>query len=46
MLIIIYFTRMRAFILPKAALGDHYADAVKMIYTHVDTKRVKIRTVS
>lgn len=46
MSIIIYFSRMRAFILPKEALGEDYRNAVQMIYTHVDNKKVKIRTVS
>lgn len=46
MSVIIYFSRMRAFILPKAALGENYANAVQMIYTHVPTNKVKIRTVS
>lgn len=45
MSIIVYFTRMRAFILPKAALGENYANAVKMMYTHLPTNKVKIRTV-
>lgn len=46
MSVIIYFSRMRAFILPKAAFGDRYADAVGLIFTHVDNKKVRIRTVS
>ncbi len=44
--IIIYFTRMRAFILPRAAMGNQYEDVVKWLYTHIETKRVKIRTAS
>ncbi len=46
MSVIIYFSRMRAFILPKEALGDNYSNAVKLIFTHVPSKKVKIRTVS
>lgn len=46
MSVIIYFSRMRAFILPKESLGENYANAVKLIYTHVANNKVKIRTVS
>ncbi len=46
MSVIIYFSRMRAFILPKSAFGDNYTDAVALIFTHVDNKKVRIRTVS
>lgn len=46
MSIIVYFSRMRAFILPKAALGERYSDAVKLIYEKVPHNRVRIRTVS
>lgn len=44
--IIIYFSRMRAFILPRKDIGDQYEDVVKWLYTHVDVKKVKIRTAS
>ncbi|MFI3172354.1 MAG: YcxB family protein [Eubacteriales bacterium] len=44
--IIIYFTRMRAFILPKSDLGDQYTETVKMLFTHISNNKVKIRTVS
>lgn len=46
MSVIIYFSRMRAFILPKEAIGDNYENVVKMIFTHVPSKKVRIRTVS
>ncbi len=46
MSIIVYFTRMRAFILPKEAMGEEYGEVVKMIYTHVDNSRVKIKSVN
>ncbi len=44
--VIIYFSRMRAFILPRKDIGSQYEDVVKWLYTHVDTKKVKIRTAS
>lgn len=44
--LIIYVTRMRAFILPKADLGEQYAATVQKISTHMSPDKVKIRTVS
>ncbi len=46
MSIIVYFSRLRAFILPKEDLGDNYANAVQLMYAQVPTNKVKIRTVS
>lgn len=46
MSVIVYFSRMRAFIFPKEALGDNYTNAVKLMFTHVPSNKVKIRTVS
>lgn len=46
MSVIIYFSRMRAFILPKEAMGENYANAVELLYTHIPVNKVKIRTVS
>ena len=44
--VILYVTKVRAFIFPKEALGEQYAAAVKMISTHMPPKKVKIRHVS
>lgn len=46
MSVIVYYSRMRAVILPKQDFGDNYTNAVQMIFTHVSAKKVKIRTVS
>lgn len=46
MSVIIYFSRMRAFILPKAAFGENYTKALELIFTHVPSQKVKIRTAS
>ena len=43
--IIIYMSRIRAIIFPKRCLGDKYGEIVEMIYTHMPTKKVKIRHV-
>ena len=44
--IIIYTNRINACIFPKADLGDKLPDVIKMISTHMDPKRVVIRTMS
>lgn len=44
--LIVYVTRMRAFILPKADLGEQYAAAVQLISTHMSPEKVKIRLVN
>ena len=44
--VILYVTKIRAFIFPKESLGEQYSVAVKMISTHVPPKKVKIRHVS
>ena len=42
--LIIYLSKVRALILPKADFGEQYATAVQLISTHVPPKKVKIRT--
>ena len=44
--IIIYTNKINACIFPKADLGDKLPDVIKMISTHMDPKRVVIRTMS
>ena len=44
--IIIYTNKINACIFPKADLGSKLPDVIKMISTHVDPKRVVIRTMS
>lgn len=42
---LIYFSRMRALILPKEAIGDQYAALVQLISTHVAPAKVKLKQV-
>lgn len=44
--IIIYTNKINACIFPKSDLGDKLPDVIKMISTHMDPKRVVIRTMS
>lgn len=44
--VILYVTRMRAFIFPKESMGEQYEAAVKMISTHMPPKNVKIRHIA
>lgn len=44
--IIVYTNKMNACIFPKADLGNKLQDVIQMISTHMDPKRVKIRTMS
>lgn len=44
--IIIYTNKINACIFPKADLGDKLPDVIKMISTHMEPKRVIIRTMS
>lgn len=44
--IIIYTNKINACIFPKTDLGSKLPDVIKMISTHVDPKRVVIRTMS
>lgn len=41
--IILYVTRLRAFILPKECMGDQYEPIMKCIHTHMPAKKVRIR---
>lgn len=41
--IIVYTSRVKASIFPKKQLGDQRAALIKMISTHMDPKKVKIR---
>ena len=41
--VIIYITRVRALIFPKACMGEQYEEAIKMIHTHMPPAKVKIR---
>ena len=41
--IVLYVTRLRAIIFPKACLGEQQADVVKMIREHMPAGKVKIR---
>ena len=41
--VIVYITRVRALIFPKACMGEQYEEAVKMIHTHMSPAKVKIR---
>lgn len=41
--VILYVSRLRAIIFPKACMGDQYADVVKMIRTYMPAAKVKIR---
>ena len=44
--LIIYFSRVRAFILPKKDIGDNYNKVVELLFTKVGTKKVKLRTMT
>lgn len=44
--IILYTNKINASIFPKADLGDKLPDVIKMISTHMDAKKVVIRTMS
>lgn len=44
--IIIYTNRINACIFPKEDLGEKLADVIRIISTHMDPKRVNIRTMS
>lgn len=44
--IIIYTNRVNACIFPKSDLGDKMPDVVRIISTHVDPKKVKIKDLS
>ena len=44
--IVIYTNKINACIFPKTDLGDKLPDAIRMISTHMDSKRVVIRTMS
>lgn len=44
--IIIYTNKINACIFPKADLGEKLPDVIRMISTHMDPKRVTIRTMS
>ena len=44
--IIIYTNKINACIFPKADLKDKLSDVIAMISTHMDPKRVVIRTMS
>ena len=39
--VFVYIGRIRALILPKECMGNQYEDVVKMICTHVSSKRVR-----
>lgn len=41
--VILYITKIRAIILPKECMGELYAEALKVIHTHMSAKKVKIR---
>lgn len=41
--IVLYVTRLRAIIFPKACMGDKKAEVVKMIREHMPATKVKIR---
>lgn len=41
--VILYLNRVRAFVLPKECMGEHYEEVVKMIHTHMPPSKVKIR---
>lgn len=41
--IILYVTRLRAFIFPKECMGDQYEAVMKCIHTHMPAKKVRIR---
>lgn len=41
--IILYVTKVRAMILPKACMGQMYEETVKMISTHMPPAKVRIR---
>ncbi len=43
--LILYITRVRALVLPKADFGEQYTAAVQMISTHMPPAKVKIRQV-
>ena len=44
--LIIYTNKINACIFPKSDLGNKLADVIKMISTHMDAKKVVIRTMS
>lgn len=41
--VILYVTRLRAIIFPKACMGDKYDEVVKIIRTYMPASKVKIR---
>ena len=41
--VIVYITRVRALIFPKACMGEQYDEAIKMIRTHMSPAKVKIK---
>ena len=41
--VIVYITRVRALIFPKASMGEQYAEAVQMIRSHMPAAKVKIK---
>ena len=41
--VILYLGRVRALILPKAYMGGQYEEVVRMIHTHIEPNKVKIR---
>ena len=41
--VILYVTRLRAIIFPKACMGDKYNEVVKIIRTYMPASKVKIR---
>lgn len=43
--IIIYITRVRAFIFPRTDLGEQYTAVVQMVSTHMPPAKVKFRSV-
>ncbi len=43
MSVILYVSRLRAIIFPKACMGEKYGEVVQMIRTHMPAAKVKIR---
>ena len=41
--VILYLNRVRALILPKECMGEHYEEVMKMIHTHMPPSKVKNR---
>ncbi len=44
--LIIYFSRVRAFVLPKKDIGEDYNKVVELLFTKVGSKKVKLRTMN